>query len=120
MCNWCAYGAADMMGIKGIKATENFRTIRIRCSGSISPEVLSEILFQNKADGIVVAGCPPDNCHHLWGNYVTDKRIKLMQDTLSEFGIDSSRLRWEYIGVPQWDLMAKVLNFMDKGLREKN
>jgi heterodisulfide reductase subunit A len=120
LCYWCAYGAADMMGIKGIKATENFRTIRIRCSGSISPEVLSEILFQNKADGIVVAGCPPDNCHHLWGNYVTDKRIKLMQDTLSEFGIDSSRLRWEYIGVPQWDLMAKVLNFMDKALREKN
>ena len=118
LCYWCSYGAADMMGIKRAKVTDNFRSIRIRCSGSMSPEVISEILFTNKADAVLVAGCPPDNCHHLWGNYVTDKRVKLMQDTLSEFGIDTSRLRWEYIGVPQWELMAKVLNFMDKGLRD--
>ncbi len=118
LCYWCSYGAADMMGIKGITVTDNFRTIRIRCSGSISPEVISEILFTNKADAILVAGCPPENCHHLWGNYIADKRIKLMQDTLCEFGIDTSKLRWEYIGVPQWDLMGKVLNFMEKGLRE--
>ncbi len=117
LCYWCSYGAADMAGIKRMEITENFRTIRMRCSGSVSPEVLTEILFEDMADGILVAGCPPDNCHHLWGNYVTDKRVKLMQDTLSDFGIDKSRLRWEYIGVPQWDLIAKVLNFMDKGLR---
>ncbi len=119
LCYWCSYGAADLMGYNGAKVTENFRTIRIRCSCSISPEVISEILFTDMADGVIVAGCPPENCHHLWGNYVTDKRIKLMQDTLSEFGIDTGRLRWEYIGVPQWDLMQKVLNFMDKGLRKE-
>lgn len=118
LCYWCSYGAADIMGVNGLNVTDNFRTIRIRCSGSLSPEVISEILFTNKADGILIAGCPPDNCHHLWGNYITDKRVKIMQDTLSEFGIDTGKLRWEYIGVPQWELMGKVLNFMDKGLRE--
>ncbi len=118
LCYWCSYGSADLMGVKGLKVTENFRTIRIRCSGSLSPEVISEILFSNMADGILVAGCPPDNCHHLWGNYTTDKRIKIMQDTLSEFGIDKDRLRWGYIGAPQFDLMAKVLNFMNQGLKK--
>jgi len=119
LCYWCSYGSADLMGVNRLKVTENFRTIRIRCSGSISPEVICEILFSDMADGILVAGCPPENCHHLWGNYIAEKRIKILHSLLADIGIDKSRLRMEYIGVPQFDLMAKVLNFMNDCLKEQ-
>ena len=117
LCYWCSYGAGDLMGVKGLKLPESFRSIRIRCSASLNPDVLTEILFKNKADAIVVAGCPPKNCHHLWGNYIQDKRIKLLQDTLKEFGINKDRLRWEYIGVTAWGILAKILKHLDKEIR---
>lgn len=120
LCYWCSYAGADLVGYNNIKTTENFRSIRIRCSASINPEVISEILFNKMADGVLVAGCPPENCHHLWGNYISHKRITLMQDTLAEFGIDRDRLRWEYIGVSQGDAVGKILNFMNKNLKKQN
>ncbi|WP_457572527.1 FAD-dependent oxidoreductase [Desulfovulcanus sp.] len=118
LCYWCSYGAGDLMGPKGVKVPESFRSIRIRCSASLNPDVITEILFKNKADAILIAGCPPKNCHHLWGNYIQDKRVKFLQETLKEFGVSADKLRWEYIGVTGWGILAKILKYMDKEARK--
>ncbi len=115
LCYWCSYAAADLMGRKGIKLPPNFRTIRIRCSSSVNAGTLLEIL--KKVDGVLIAGCPPKNCHHGWGNYVTAKRIKLMNEAMKQLGINPERLRWEFIGVAMWGPLAKAIKEMTERLR---
>lgn len=120
LCYWCAYAAADLAGPKGFEFPINSRTVRIRCSASIDPSVLIKILASQKADKILVAGCPPQNCHHLRGNYLADKRIKLFKETLEPVGLPKETLRFEYIGVVLSDQLAKVLRSMsEKGEKPK-
>jgi len=118
LCYWCSYGAGDLMGVKGLKLPESFRSIRIRCSASLDPGVITEILFKNKADAVIIAGCPPKNCHHIWGNYIQDKRIKLLKSALKDAGVDADKVRWEYIGVTGWGILGKILKYMDKEVRK--
>ncbi len=106
------------MGVYGEKLPETFRSVRIRCSASINPDVIVEILSRDLADGIIVAGCPPKNCHHLWGNDMEVRRIKLLNKVLKELGIENKVVRWEYIGVPLWAQLANIIRSMDKSLRE--
>lgn len=121
LCYWCAYGAGDLMGVYRNKLPENIRTLRVRCSGSISLELIWEILAKDLADGVLLAGCPPRNCHHLWGNYMQDKRFKLMNKVLRELNNGKKKIaRWEYIGVTNWDRLTKVLKIMDNNLRSKS
>ncbi len=115
LCYWCSYAAADLMGIKGLKLPANFRSIRIRCSSSVNAGILLEIL--KKVDGVLIAGCPPKNCHHGWGNYVTAKRVKLMNEAMKQLGINPERLRWEFIGVAMWGQLAKAIKEMNERLR---
>ncbi len=115
LCYWCSYAAADLMGLKGLKLPANFRTIRIRCSSSVNAGTLLEIL--KKVDGVLIAGCPPKNCHHGWGNYVSAKRIKLMNEAMKQLGINPDKLRWEYIGVAMWGQLAKAIKEMTERLR---
>jgi heterodisulfide reductase subunit A len=118
LCYWCAYGAADLMGINGEKLPENFRTIRIRCSASLSLDVISEILERDLADGIIVAGCPVDNCHHIWGNYMQERRIEMLNESLEMFGVRDKMVKWEYIGVPSWKKLANAIRQMNRKLIE--
>ncbi len=114
LCYWCSYAAADLMGVKGLKLPANFRSIRIRCSSSVNAGTLLEIL--KKVDGVLIAGCPPKNCHHGWGNYVSAKRIKLMNEAMKQLGINPDKLRWEYIGVAMWGPLAKAIKEMTERL----
>ena len=115
-CYWCSYGAADLMGIKGEKLPENFRSIRVRCSASLSLDVIAEILSRNLADGIIVAGCPKDNCHHIWGNYMQESRIEMLNDSMELLGATDKVVRWEYIGVPNWKKLADTIRQLNENL----
>lgn len=119
LCYWCAYGASDLMGPKGFEIPLNVRTIRIRCSASFNPDLAIEILTQNKADGIIVGGCPPKNCHHQWGNYLELRRIKIVKEMLNVFNLPKDSLRFEYIGVTLYDKLAKILKAMSNNLKNK-
>jgi len=115
LCYWCSYAAGDLMGVRRLKLPTSFRSIRVRCSASVNPEIILRILLEGKADAVLVAGCPPKNCHHLWGNYMEERRIKMLKDIMRELGIDDKRIRWEHIGVAMWGKLAKVL----KGMHEE-
>ena len=117
LCYWCAYGAADLMGIKlREKLPENFRSIRVRCSASLSLDVIAEIIERDLADGIIVAGCPKDNCHHIWGNYMQENRIEMFNQSLRLLGVKDKPVRWEYIGVPQGKKLADAIREMNRNL----
>ena len=118
LCYWCSYAAGDLMGVYGEKLPENFRSIRIRCAASINPDVILEILSRDLADGIVIAGCPPKNCHHLWGNDMQVRRLKLLNQVIREMDIENKEVRWEFIGVPLWGQLANIIRTMDKSLRK--
>ena len=118
LCYWCAYGAADLMGANGEKLPENFRSIRVRCSASLSLDVISEILARDLADGIIVAGCPVDNCHHVWGNYMQERRIEMLNESLQLLGVTDKLVKWEYIGVPNWKKLANSIREMNRKLKE--
>ena len=117
LCYWCSYSAADLAGINGLKVPSNFRSIRIRCSSSVNTSLLLK-MYQSGVDGVLIAGCPPKSCHHVNGNYLTDKRMTLFGKLLSQLGLNSRRLRFDYIGVSQYKLFADTIIQMDKNLRE--
>ncbi|MEW6572401.1 MAG: hydrogenase iron-sulfur subunit [Bacillota bacterium] len=117
LCYWCSYASADLMGVYGMTIPQtNFRSIRIRCSSSVNAGLILDI-FQKGVDGVIIAGCPPKNCHHGSGNYMTSKRVMLLSTVMRQLGLNPGRLRWEYIGVPMWRDLAKAIEEMDKILR---
>jgi heterodisulfide reductase subunit A len=116
LCYWCSYSAADFAGIARVDAPENYRAIRIRCSSSVNTSLLVR-MFGLGVDGILVAGCPEKSCHHLWGNFLADRRIELMKALMGQLGLNPSRLRFEYIGAPMQAKLMDTLRDMDKKLR---
>jgi heterodisulfide reductase subunit A len=117
LCYWCSYSAADFAGIERAKAPVNYRAVRIRCSSSVNTGLLMQ-MFRMGVDGILVAGCPERSCHHLWGNFIADKRIELAQALMRQLGLDPSRLRFEYIGAPMQAKLMQTLRSMDEKLRQ--
>ena len=110
LCYWCSYTSADVMGYHKLDIAPNFRAIRVRCSASLDPMVIMEIIKRNYADKVIITGCPPKNCHHLWGNYITQKRFTMLKDLLKTFGLPENSVRFEYIGVSQWNKLAQIIN----------
>jgi heterodisulfide reductase subunit A len=116
LCHWCAYAGGDLAGVKGMVAPANYRSIRIRCSSSVNLGLVAE-MFRLGIDGVLIAGCPERNCHHAWGNYLSDRRVGLMKRLFEELGLSPKRLRFEYIGVPQSQQFVDALVQMDRDLR---
>ncbi|ACB86216.1 hydrogenase iron-sulfur subunit [Natranaerobius thermophilus] len=95
-CNWCSYAGADLAGTGRLKYPENIRIIRVPCSSRVEVPLVMRA-FQNGADGVMVAGCHPGDCHYNTGNYHTRRRMILMQKVLDFMGISSDRLLVKWI-----------------------
>jgi heterodisulfide reductase subunit A len=117
LCYWCAYSAADFAGIERNAAPADYRAVRIRCSSSVNTALLMQ-MFKMGVDGILIGGCPERSCHHLHGNFVADKRIELARALMDQLGLDSSRLRFEYIGAPMQAKLVETIRSMDEKLRQ--
>ena len=117
LCYWCAYGGADLAGIHGLTAPSCVRTMRIRCSSSVNLGLVTQ-LFRQGVDGVMVAGCPPNSCHHMWGNWLADKRIALMKTTMRDMGLDERRLRFSYIGIMNDREFVEEVEKMRAALRD--
>ena len=93
LCNWCSYAGADMAGTSRITYPTNIRIIRVPCSGRIDPLLIVKS-FQMGADGVLVAGCHPGDCHYTEGNYYARRRFALLRPFLEYLGIEKERFRW--------------------------
>src|SRR3972149_11509618 len=90
MCNWCSYRAADLAGTSRIKYPTNRRMIRVMCSGRVDPTFVLKALALG-ADGVVIAGCHPGECHYLEQNYKAMRRFQMLKHTLAAMGAAAQR-----------------------------
>jgi len=118
LCNWCAYAGADLAGVSRIQYSPNIRIIRVMCSGRVDPSFILEAL-RDGADGVLVAGChPPSDCHYINGNFKALRRIMLLKKVLEQFGIESERLRLEWISASEGDKFAAVVKDMVEQIKK--
>jgi F420-non-reducing hydrogenase iron-sulfur subunit len=107
LCNWCSYSGADLAGVSRMKSPPNIRIIRTMCSGRVDPTFVLKA-FDLGADGVLISGCHPGDCHYSEGNYKTMRRVALLKPTLMSFGIDERRLRLEWISASEGEKFARV------------
>ncbi len=110
-CNWCTYTAADLAGVSRLKYAPNMRVIRIMCSGRVDPQFILEA-FAKGADGVLIGGCHPNDCHYAEGNYKMLRRFQLLQRMLKDMGIAEDRLRLEWISAAEGEKVKTVMNDM--------
>jgi F420-non-reducing hydrogenase iron-sulfur subunit len=113
LCNWCAYTGADLAGTSRLKYAPNIRIIRIMCSGRIDPTFVLKA-FQQGADGVLVCGCHPGDCHYQEGNYKCLRRFKLLQKYIVQMGIEKERLQLEWISASEGKQFSELVNNMTK------
>jgi F420-non-reducing hydrogenase iron-sulfur subunit len=113
LCNWCAYAGADLAGTSRLKYPPNVRSIRVMCSGRVDPVFVLEALKKG-ADGVLVAGCHPGDCHYQSGNYKTNRRMMLLKKLLDELNINPGRVRFEYVSASEGQKFASIVTeFVD-------
>ncbi len=115
-CNWCTYLAADLAGTSRMKYAPNVRVVRTMCSGRVDPQLILWA-FHNGADGVLVGGCHPGDCHYQEGNYKAQRRIKLLQKMLGQFGVEPERLRLEWISASEAERLRDVVNDFSEQIR---
>jgi F420-non-reducing hydrogenase iron-sulfur subunit len=115
-CNWCTYLAADLAGTSRMKYPANVRVIRLMCSGRVDPQFVMEAFAQG-ADGVLIGGCHPGDCHYQEGNYKALRRFRLLRRMMSSMGIEEERLRLEWISASEADKLSAVVRNMVDDLR---
>ncbi|HID78592.1 MAG TPA: hydrogenase iron-sulfur subunit [Planctomycetaceae bacterium] len=116
-CNWCTYTASDLAGVSRMAYAPNTRVIRVMCSGRIDPQFVLAALRAG-ADGVLIGGCHPGDCHYQEGNYKCLRRFTMLRRYLSEMGIDPQRLRLEWIAASEGDKVQRVTNEMVEQIRK--
>ncbi len=107
LCNWCSYTGADLAGVSRMQSAPNVRIIRVMCSGRVDPSFVLRA-FQLGADGVLIAGCHPGDCHYQEGNFKALRRSIFLKRLLKGFGVDERRLRLEWISASEGEKFAKV------------
>jgi len=107
LCNWCSYAGADLAGTSKLKVPSSLTPIRVMCSSRVDP-VLVTTAFLRGADGVLVAGCHPGDCHYQNGNYYTRRRFALLQKIFEDIGLESERFRLSWISASEGTKYAKV------------
>ena len=116
-CTWCTYTAADLAGTSRMTYEPNARVIRLMCSGRVDPQFVLAA-FREGADGVLIGGCHPGDCHYQEGNYKALRRITLLKQMLPAMGIESDRLRLEWISASEGDKVQQVVNDMVTKIRQ--
>ena len=108
VCNWCTYTAADLAGTSRLTYPDNVRLIRVMCTGMVDPQFVLKAFLEG-ADGVLISGCHPGDCHYINGNYKARRRVKLLKELLTHFGIEPERLRLTWIGASDGIEFAEVM-----------
>ena len=111
LCTWCSYAGADLAGVSRLQYPPHVRIIRVPCSGRINPLFILKAL-QNGADGVLVFGCHPGDCHYISGNLVARRKFALLKSLLTYVGIEPERVQFSWVSASEGarfaDLMTKV------------
>jgi F420-non-reducing hydrogenase iron-sulfur subunit len=116
LCNWCSYTGADLAGTARMKYPPNLRVIRVMCSGRVDPNFVLEALARG-ADGVLVLGCHPGDCHYTEGNYKCQRRIPLTRKLAEQMGIDPRRIRLEWVSASEGARFTQVVTAFTEQVR---
>jgi len=108
-CTWCGYPSASLAGVNKVEYPANIRIVRVMCSGSVEPSVIMDA-FENGADGVIIIGCLMDNCHYVAGNKYAQERVDALKKLFDIMGLDSRRLRTEWINASERTKFAKTVS----------
>ena len=106
-CNWCSYTGVDLAGVSRLQYPPNNRIIRVMCSSMVHPNLVIDALTKG-ADGVIICGCHPGDCHYEDGNTRTEKRAEAITIMLEDFGLEEERFRLEWISASEGPRFAQV------------
>lgn len=116
LCRWCSYTGADLAGTSRIQYPSNIAPIKVMCSGRVDPTFVIKA-FADGADGVLIAGCHPGDCHYSVGNYKAMRRFPMLVKLLDQFGIERERLRLEWISASEGHLYADLVKVFTEEVR---
>jgi coenzyme F420-reducing hydrogenase delta subunit len=117
VCNWCTYTAADLAGTSRLQIPKNVHLIRVMCTGMVDSQYIIKALLEG-ADGVLVSGCHPGDCHYINGNFKARRRMKLLQAMLATMGIEPQRLRLTWIGASDGIQFAQTMRELVEQVRQ--
>jgi F420-non-reducing hydrogenase iron-sulfur subunit len=117
LCNWCSYAGADLAGVSRLQYGPNVRIIRVPCSARINPQFIIKAL-QNGADGVLVSGCHPGDCHYISGNLVARRKFSLVKTFLEYIGIEPERVQFSWVSASEGGRFADLMNTVIEGVKK--
>jgi len=118
LCNWCAYTGADLAGTSRLQYPPNVRAIRVMCSGGVDPIYVIKALLEG-ADGVLIGGCHPGDCHYQSGNLKARRRVAILRAILEELALDPDRVWLRWISASEGKLFADTITEMVQVLKDK-
>ena len=116
-CNWCAYAGADLAGKSRFEYPTNMRIIRVMCTGRIDPTIILSA-FRSGADGVLIAGCHPGDCHYVKGNYAMERRFNFLKNMLKHLGIEPERLVLEWVSAGEGGKFAALVRNVTRQIKD--
>jgi F420-non-reducing hydrogenase iron-sulfur subunit len=116
LCNWCTYTGADLAGTSRLQYPPNVRIIRMMCSGAVDPVYVIKALTEG-ADGVLIGGCHPGDCHYQDGNYKARRRTAVLKEVLASAGFNPDRVWLRWISASEGKLFADTIAEMTEALR---
>ncbi len=116
LCNWCSYAGADLAGVSRFQYPPNIRIIRVPCSGRVSANMILSAL-RSGADGVLVSGCHPGDCHYISGNLHARRRFSILKNFLEFVGIEPGRLNFSWVSASEGEQFASVVQEVTKRVK---
>jgi F420-non-reducing hydrogenase iron-sulfur subunit len=116
-CNWCTATAADLAGTLRMQYPANIRPIRTMCSGSVDPVYILRALLGG-ADGVIMGGCPPGDCHYVSGNYKARRRMAILKTMLDTLGIENDRVWIRWISAAEGPKFARTMSEVTESIKK--
>ena len=116
LCNWCSYAGADLAGTSRIHYPPNVRVIRVMCTARVDPTFVLKAL-KDGADGVLICGCHPGDCHYSEGNYKAMRRFPLLKQLLTQYGVEDARVRLEWVSASEGRRFADIVADMTEKIR---
>jgi len=117
LCNWCSYAGADLAGTSRVRYPANVQVIRVMCSGRINPLYVMNALQQG-ADGVLVSGCHPGDCHYMEGNFYARRRFGMLKDLMEFIGVDPRRFHMSWVSASEGHKWKEVVGKTVEDARE--
>jgi F420-non-reducing hydrogenase iron-sulfur subunit len=117
LCNWCTYTGADLAGTSRLQYPPNIRIIRLMCSGALDPVYVAKALLEG-ADGVLIGGCHPGDCHYQSGNYKARRRVAILNEILEQMGLEKERVWLRWISASEGQYFADTVTEMVAAIKE--